>query len=91
MIGSVGYTMTGAQSADSGWFLLPVYWGQGYAAQAVSAMLGEAFGSGRVARMSASVARDNPRSLRVAEKCGFRQIKATPSRVYLEAVVNDFL
>ncbi|WP_279609074.1 GNAT family N-acetyltransferase [Burkholderia cepacia] len=84
MIGSVGYTIRDSVSADCGWFLLPDFWGKGYAAHAIRALLVLAFGSGRMTSMTASCAIENRASLRVAEKCGFRLIATTGDRCTFE-------
>ncbi|RQT92140.1 GNAT family N-acetyltransferase [Burkholderia cepacia] len=72
--------MRDSVSADCGWFLLPDFWGKGYAAHAIRALLVLAFGSGRMTSLTASCAIENRASLRVAEKCGFRLIAATGDR-----------
>ncbi|MCA8055691.1 GNAT family N-acetyltransferase [Burkholderia cepacia] len=84
MIGSVGYTIRDSVSADCGWFLLPDFWGKGYATHAICALLVLAFGSGRMMSLTASCAIENRASLRVAEKCGFRLIATISDRCTFE-------
>jgi [ribosomal protein S5]-alanine N-acetyltransferase len=84
MIGSVGYTIRDADSADCGWFLLPDFWGKGYAAHATRALLVLAFGAGRMVRMTASCSIENRASLRVAEQCGFRLLTTIGDRCRFE-------
>lgn len=89
MIGSVGYTVRDPGSADCGWFLLPAFWGQGYAAPAVRELLLQAFGSGGIVSMAASCSVENWASVRVAEKCGFRLISRTRGRAHFEIRLDD--
>ncbi|WP_423382751.1 GNAT family N-acetyltransferase [Burkholderia sp. LMG 32019] len=84
MIGSVGYTIRDSASADCGWFLLPDFWGKGYAAHAIRALLVLAFESGRIVRLTASCSIENRASLRVAEECGFRLITGSGDRYSFE-------
>lgn len=48
------------------------YWDQGYGTDAVRALLGFAFDEMGLRRISLTVFDDNPRAVRVYEKCGFR-------------------
>lgn len=90
MIGSVGYTVRDPGSADCGWFLLPAFWGEGYAALAVREMLQRAFGSGEIVSMAASCSIENRASVRVAEKCGFHLIAEIRGRAHFEIRLKDF-
>ncbi|MBN3834914.1 GNAT family N-acetyltransferase [Burkholderia sp. Ac-20344] len=54
MIGSVGYTIRDSGSADCGWFLLPDFWGKGYAVPAIRELLVLAFGADGMVSMTAS-------------------------------------
>ncbi|MBJ9592945.1 GNAT family N-acetyltransferase [Burkholderia seminalis] len=90
MIGSVGYTVRDAGSADCGRFLLPAFRGNGYAAPAVRELLQRAFGSGGIVSMAASCSVGNRASVRVAEKCGFRLIAEIHGRAHFEIRLKDF-
>lgn len=57
---------------EAGWGLLPALHGAGLATELVSAML--AWGDERFPRSVAIVDPDNAASIRVAEKCGFREL-----------------
>ncbi|WP_174956187.1 GNAT family N-acetyltransferase [Burkholderia aenigmatica] len=89
MIGSVGYTVRDLGLADCGWFLLPAFWGEGYAVQAVRELLLRAFDSGGIVNMAASCSVENRASVRVAEKCGFRLIAEIRGRAHFEIRLAD--
>jgi RimJ/RimL family protein N-acetyltransferase len=77
MVGSIGLslTFTGASQGAPGlgFMLHPQAWGQGYATEAVQAMLDTVFTYTAAQDVAASVRVINPASRRVLEKCGFRQ------------------
>lgn len=56
-----------------GWILLPQATGQGYASEAMTALLTHCFGALQTHRVEAEIAPDNTRSLRLAERCGFHR------------------
>jgi RimJ/RimL family protein N-acetyltransferase len=58
---------------ESGWILLPKFHGKGYATEAVRAIL--AWGDERFAkaRTVCLIHKDNAASIRLAEKCGYRE------------------
>jgi len=87
MVGSVGYTMTGASTADFGWFIRRPFWGKGYASEAVQLMLSTARGAARLKRVYASCDARNVGSVRVAERCGFRRTHQTVDRLHFELVL----
>lgn len=58
--------------ASLGYALVEAHWGQGYATEAATAMLGFAFEQLGLHRIEALVETDNTRSLRVLEKLGLR-------------------
>ncbi|WP_426753831.1 GNAT family N-acetyltransferase [Myxococcus sp. Y35] len=58
---------------EAGWVLAPWSHGKGYATEAVRAALAWADAHLRPARMACIIAPENVASIRVAEKCGFRQ------------------
>lgn len=72
------------QNAYAGWSVSAEVAGQGYATEGVAAMLAVAFHPDGAAlhRVQANILPRNARSLRVAEKCGFR--REGLARAYLE-------
>jgi len=58
---------------EVGWVLAPWAHGQGFATEAVRAVLGWSDGVLRAPRTACLIAPANAASIRVAEKCGFRQ------------------
>jgi RimJ/RimL family protein N-acetyltransferase len=57
-----------------GYWLARPYWGRGYATEAATAFLRHAFETVGVERIDSCVFADNPASLRVQEKLGFRRV-----------------
>ncbi len=74
LIGDIGlhFLEDGAQM-EIGYTLAPEHQGQGYAFEAVKAILGYLFGQLEKHRITASVDPENVRSRRLLEKLGFRQ------------------
>jgi len=62
---------------EIGWGLLPAVHGKGYATEAVKAILGWAENHFGKVRMVCIIDPDNTPSLRVAERCGFREYART--------------
>lgn len=56
----------------------PGVWGRGYATELVQASLAYAFGPLSAREVHAFAKPDNPASLRVLEKCGFRHLRFEP-------------
>lgn len=71
LIGSIGFGRVG-RDVELGYWIARDFWGQGYATEAVRAMLGLARALGHC-RLVASHFTDNPASGRVLEKAGFRR------------------
>lgn len=88
MIGSVGYTMTGAAQADCGWFVRRRFWGHGYASEAVRSMVSKVRRAGRLERLTASCSVQNVASMRVAARCGFRWVRQAQDRAHFELVCD---
>lgn len=61
-----------ARVAYVGYYVLPDYWGNGYASEAARLLIVYAFDELNAHRVEASVQADNPASERVLEKLGFR-------------------
>ena len=61
-----------ADGLELGYWLGVPYWGQGYATEAVRAMIDHAFGDLQQETLQAGARVSNPASRRVLEKCGFQ-------------------
>lgn len=72
MIGTCGYTTLDPEHlrAEVGYVLNPLYWGQGIATEAVTAVISYAFEELGVNRVEAHFMEGNTSSRRVMEKCG---------------------
>jgi len=57
-----------------GYWIGRPHWGQGYATEAISALIAYAFETFPNDRLGAGVFADNPASRRVQEKCGLRKV-----------------
>lgn len=71
LIGYVQATLHADGRAAIAYELASAFWGQGYAGEAVAAMIAELFGHYEVTRLSAVLKQDNQRSLRLLERLGF--------------------
>ena len=89
LIGSGGFRGKPDESGtvEVGYSLLEQFFGQGYATEAVGALIGHVFSNRETRRIVAMIRRDNPASLRVLEKNGFVKIGPgdEPDTVELEA------
>lgn len=76
VIGDIGFhgPVTGSQTVELGYLILPEYQGHGYATEAAEAMIVWAAGRPDVERVIVRIAHHNIRSLRVAAKLGMREI-----------------
>ncbi len=72
LIGLVSFSRRGDTAAIGWWFGKP-FWGKGFATEAVRAVLSLAFRDPAIQRLEAGAFVDNPASLRVQEKLGFRR------------------
>lgn len=72
-IGCTGYRAFGADHGELGFWLGKPYWGQGYATEAVAALIAHAFDADGFDYLLAGYFSDNPASGRVIEKLGFVQ------------------
>ena len=74
MIGTCGFTRFDLDnnSAEVGYVLNPDFWGNGYAPEALRALMRFGFTELDLHRMTAKIMDGNLRSMRVAEKCGMR-------------------
>ena len=71
-IGAVGLELHGRDRLTLGYALAPEFWGNGYASEAVAAIVEAAFSLTQAIAINASVRVENPASRRVLEKAGFR-------------------
>lgn len=91
MIGTAGFTTFDLpnRSAEIGYVVSPDYRGQGYAPEAVEALLSLGFEHFSLARISAVCMKDNAASLRVMEKCGLKREGLLRSAVYAKGEMQD--
>lgn len=71
LIGCTGYRAFGSDHAELGFWLGKPYWEQGYATEAVAALIAHAFDADGFDYLTAGHFSDNPASARVIEKLGF--------------------
>lgn len=71
VIGCTGYRAFGDDHAELGYWIGKPLWGNGYATEAVSALIAHAFDSDGFDYLLAGYFSDNPASARVIEKLGF--------------------
>ena len=71
-IGAVGLELHGRDRLTLGYALAPEFWGNGYASEAVVAIVEAAFSLTQAIAINASVRVENPASRRVLEKTRFR-------------------
>jgi RimJ/RimL family protein N-acetyltransferase len=71
-IGACGFEFRDGPAPEIGYWLGVSYWGQGYATEAVRALIDRAFGELGHTALQAGARVTNPASRRVLEKCGFQ-------------------
>ena len=72
VVGACGFDLRGGPEPEIGYWLGVPYWGQGYATEAVRAVIDHAFETRGHTALQAGARVSNPRSRRVLEKCGFQ-------------------
>jgi RimJ/RimL family protein N-acetyltransferase len=72
VLGGCGVGMGDGQGPELGYWLGVPFWGQGYATEAVRAVIDYAFTELDLASLNAGARVTNPPSRRVLEKCGFQ-------------------
>jgi len=72
LIGLCGLQDERGETPEIGYWLGVPYWGQGYATEAVRALIDHAFEDIGLERLEAGARVSNPASRRVLEKCGFQ-------------------
>lgn len=86
-----------SQTAWASWFIGDrTYWGQGHATEACRLLMAYAFGLCGLNSVTVAIHADNPASLRVAEKIGYRVIGLQRQAVrrstgYVDAVLLDMV
>lgn len=73
LVGAVDLRTMSDRCSDIGYMIEPPHWGKGIVPEAVRMVLGYAFGTMGVHRVQAAIFEENPRSMRVLEKCGFKR------------------
>jgi RimJ/RimL family protein N-acetyltransferase len=72
VMGACGVTVADGQPPELGYWLGVPFWGQGFATEALHAVIDYAFGTFDHAALHAGARVTNPASRRVLEKCGFQ-------------------
>ena len=90
----VGWAVTNlhdlrAHAAYVGYYVLPEYWGNGYASEAARLLVTYSFDELNAHRVEASVQADNPASRRVLEKLGFQKEGVKRDAFYKEGEYKD--
>lgn len=80
-----------AREADIGYELDPAYWGQGYATEAMRAVVGWGFSEMHLHRVSAWCIADNAGSVRVLEKLGMQREGRLRDKLYFKGRWWDML
>lgn len=80
LLGVIGLYFVPDQPVELGYWLGERHWGQGFAPEAVGALIGEAEARG-ITPIRARLLKSNPGSLRVLEKTGFVMVEETKSMV----------
>jgi [ribosomal protein S5]-alanine N-acetyltransferase len=75
--------------ANAGWSVNAAFAGRGVATVGVGALLDLAFGEAALHRVACGIMPRNARSLRVAEKCGFRREGYAPEMLRIAGVWED--
>ncbi len=72
IVGACGFDLRQGPTPEIGYWLGAPYWGNGYATEAVHALIDHAFGLRGHTAVVAGARVSNPASRRVLEKCGFQ-------------------
>ena len=91
MIGTIGFMWINCEhrSGEVGYSLARDCWNQGYATEALGAVLRFGFETLRLNRIEAQHTVENPASGRVMEKCGMRREGVLRQRVYNKGSFQD--
>ena len=74
------------QQVEVGYGFLESYWGKGYATEAVEGLVGWAFNTKTVKKVTAETDLNNIGSIRVLEKLGMKKTKTTADMIYWETI-----
>ena len=72
VVGACGFDLCRSTEPEIGYWIGAPYWGQGYATEAVRALIDHAFETREDKALQAGARVSNPASRRVLEKCGFQ-------------------
>jgi len=81
LIGTCGLSRQRGDGVEVGYWLGVPFWGEGYATEAVRALIDHAFDDLRFERLQAGARVSNPASRRVLEKCGFQWSAVVLTRI----------
>jgi ribosomal-protein-alanine N-acetyltransferase len=79
------------KQADMGYRLNKNYWGKGYATEAGHAIVGFAFDTLKLDRLQIRCFRNNPASVRVAQKLGFKQEGLIRNGAILDVMTDYYI
>ena len=72
IVGACGFDLREGPEPEIGYWLGAPFWGNGYATEAIRALIDHAFDAEEFEALRAGARVSNPRSRRVLEKCGFQ-------------------
>lgn len=79
----------GSRRAEVGYLLDPDYWGQGMMKEALTALIGHAFGALELRRLEADIDPDNSASRALLERLGFRKEGELKERWEIGGRISD--
>jgi RimJ/RimL family protein N-acetyltransferase len=91
-VGTVGATpglFERSRSAETGYWLAEPFWGKGIATAALGQLTNLVFQSSEIVRLHAQVFSGNAASMRVLEKCGYKQEALLTKAAYKNGVYLD--
>ena len=72
LVGACGYSRRGDATPELGYWIGEPHWNQGFATEAVRAVIDYAFAAAQLGALTSSCRVNNAASRRVIEKCGFQ-------------------
>ncbi|HEA18871.1 hypothetical protein LCGC14_2898490 [marine sediment metagenome] len=88
-VGVTGLTTSSSNTPEVGYLLMPEFYGQGYATEALQAFLTWATTAFNIQQFTAVVTKGNVGSEKVLAKCGFKLIKVAPLAYEIAGVLFD--
>jgi RimJ/RimL family protein N-acetyltransferase len=88
-VGVTGLTTSSSNTPDVGYLLMPEFYGQGYATEALQAFLTWATTAFNIQQFTAVVTKGNVGSEKVLAKCGFKLVSVEPSAYEIGGVLFD--